>query len=836
MKRISILLQLIILAQTLCATSKFVDFKYDGQGFPIAQKTNVLNVIIDKNDFEGVNMAAQNLCSDLKQVTGQTSQLVNEPQRLCIIVGSLKSALISEMIKGGKINGKDLSGKNEKYLLQVVDKPLAGVDKALVIAGSDKRGAIYGIYELSRQIGVSPWYWWMDVPIEHHSDIYIKQGVYTDGEPKVEYRGIFINDELPSVGNWAKEKFGGANSKCYAHIFELLLRLKANFMWPAMWANAFYDDDKLSGPLADKMGIVMGTSHHEPMALAQQDWKRHGKGAWNYQTNSSELRRFWTTGIERCKNWETVVTVGMRGDGDTEMEGGNNKNLLENVIADQRSIISGVTGKKAEETPQVWALYKEVQDYYDQGMKVPDDITLLLCDDNWGNVRRLPALAEKHRSGGYGMYYHFDYVGIPRNVKWINTNSIPRVWEQLNLTYNYGVNKLWGVNVGDLKPMEYPITFFLDMAWNPEQYSAESVIPHSIEFCRSVFGDSYADDAARMLRMYAKFNHRVTPEQLTSSTYSMNYNEWSRVTAEYDKLALDAESLGKQLPAEYHDAWFQLLGYPIKAMANLYDMYYAQAMNLRAAKKNNAIANKWADKVEECFTNDTKLTKEYHEMGGGKWNNMMSQVHIGYTTWNDPKKDVMPEVKRIEGSSSEDIQMPEPAYQKTSAVSNNPTFVEKEGCVSIEAQHFTRCSNGKKAEWSVIPEIGRTLGGITPRPVIASVEGMWLEYDMEVTSTDFARVILRFSSKKNKNKTGISENIDIEGGKEKIININSTYKGELGPIQKEQIIDSQTICKLVKGKHTLRVRPVDNGLVLEKIMIDIGGMHKSFLGAPETLK
>lgn len=260
-----------------------------------------------------------------------------------------------------------------------------------------------------------------------------------------------------------------------------------------------------------------------------------------------------------------------------------------------------MTSRPAAETPQVWALYKEVQDYYDQGMQVPDDVTLLLCDDNWGNVRRLPSLDAKPRKGGYGMYYHFDYVGGLRCSKWININPIPRVWEQMNLCYEYGVRELWIVNVGDLKPMEYPITFFLDMAWNPERYNAFNLIEHSVDFCRSVFGDKEAEEAARLLRTYAKYNRRMTPENLSSKTFSMNYNEWARVTADYDRLAAAAEALGKRLPKEMHDAWFQLLGYPILACSNLYDMYYAQAMNHRLAKNGDPTANLWADRVAQCF-------------------------------------------------------------------------------------------------------------------------------------------------------------------------------------------------------------------------------------------
>ncbi len=250
------------------AAPRFVSFKSEKNMFAVATKGKALNILFDMNDDEGVAMAANNLCADFKAVSGNKSKIVYSPEAQCIIVGTLNSKFISQIVKSGKINEKNLKGKREKYLLQVIDKPIPGVSKALVIAGSDKRGAIYGIYELSHQMGVSPWYRFMDVPTKHRDDVFIKKGVYTDGEPKVEYRGIFINDEWPAFGNWANEKFGGINSKCYEHIFELVLRLKGNFMWPAMWGSAFFDDDKQNGVLANKMGIVMGTSHHEPMDLA----------------------------------------------------------------------------------------------------------------------------------------------------------------------------------------------------------------------------------------------------------------------------------------------------------------------------------------------------------------------------------------------------------------------------------------------------------------------------------------------------------------------------------------------------------------------------------------
>lgn len=826
------------------AADRFVSYQPSANvAFTLVKAGVPIHILLDNQEDEGIRMAAQNLSADFGRVTGNSSSIVQTPEKETLIVGSLQSSFVKQMIAKGKLDATPLRGKREKYLLQVVEQPLPGVEKALVIAGSDKRGTIYGIYELSRQMGVSPWYWWMDVPTAHHSDLYINKGIYTDGEPKVEYRGIFINDEWPSFGNWTHSKFGGFNSKMYQHVFELILRLKGNFMWPAMWSSAFFDDDKQNGELANKMGIVMGTSHHEPMDLAQRDWKRRGDGAWNYQTNKNGLLKFWKSGIERSKNWETLITIGMRGDGDMPMEqSDDNRKLLENVVADQRKLITEVRGKDASQVPQVWALYKEVQDYYDQGMKVPDDVTLLLCDDNWGNVRRLPALGAKPRKGGYGMYYHFDYVGAPRCCTWLNTNSIPRVWEQLNLTYRHGVDKLWVVNVGDLKPMEYPIQFYFDMAWNPDAFQADNLSNHSLEFCKSVFGEKYAEEAARLLRTYTKFNHRVTPEQLSERTYSMNYGEWERVVGEYNQLVLDVEALEKQMPKEKQDALFQLLGYPIKACSNLYDMYYAVAKNKQFAKKKDALANAWADRVEDCFKKDAELAKQYHEMKGGKWNHMMDQIHIGYKSWGAPKVATIPKVIRVEESSattssaSQILSLPKPvAFRLTQAAVQQPIVKEKNGYVSIEAEHYTRCTNGKEAKWTVIPELGRTLSGLTPMPVIASVEGMSLEYDMNIETEGYARVNLRFAPTLNFNTKGLRYAISFDGGEEQIVNINGGYDGELGDIQKQQVIDSETNFHLTRGKHTLRIRPLDNALVLQKIMVNMGGLRKSYLGAPETL-
>ena len=822
MRKVFLTLYLSIISLTCFAADTFVVFTPEPHHFPLITKGAPCSIVMDTAEDEGVKMAISNLQQDIRQVCNNQPALLNNiPAKRCVIIGTYHSAIIQKLIAAGKIDKEQLINKNEKFLLQVIAKPADGVDEALVIAGSDKRGTIYGIYELSKQMGVSPWYWWADVPVIQQENVYIKPGIYTDGEPKVEYRGIFINDEWPSFGNWAKAKFGGINSKVYKHVFELVLRLKGNFVWPAMWGSAFYDDDPQNGQLANTMGIVMGTSHHEPMALAQQDWKRRGKGEWDYNHNAQNLRDFWTYGIERAKNWESVITVGMRGDGDEPMSEGANISLLENIVKDQRKIIEKVTGKKAKETPQVWALYKEVQEYYDKGMRVPDDITLLLCDDNWGNVRKLPNLNEKPRSGGYGMYYHFDYVGAPRNSKWININPIPRIWEQMNLTYEYGVRKLWIVNVGDLKPMEYPITFFLDMAWNPEKFNAQNLQQHTENFCAQLFGSQYAKEAARILSLYAKYNRRVTPETLNAKTYSFNYGEWERVVDEYNALALDAHNLGFLLPTTYRDTYDQIISYPVQACSNLYNMYYAQAKNHALAAKLDPEANQWADKVESCYLRDSLLSHYYNKViSNGKWNHMMDQIHIGYTSWNNPQKQIMPKVIRV------------PEKEKTY------TFQEIDGYVAMEAEHFTRAIAEGETSWSIIPDFGKTLSGVTTIPVTKTPEKMYLEYDIEMKKTGKVRVELLLAPTLNFNDNkGLSYAISFDGEKEQIINFNGHYKGGLGKWQANPIIESRSIHQLdKKGKHTLRIRPLNPGIVIEKIMIHAGGLKTSYLGAPETCK
>ena len=637
---------------------KMVAFQQTAGAFPLASGGRTPALLLGAEDYAGVLRAAGDFREDIHRVTGLMPTLMTVPAKGrtgryddAVIVGTLgHSVLIDRLVRAHKIDVAAIQGKWEATLTVVVEHPLPGVRRALVIAGSDKRGTIYGMYDLSEQIGVSPWYWWADVPVQRHDALFVQAGAHISGEPAVRYRGIFLNDEAPALTGWVDERYGGYNHKFYVHVFELLLRLHANYLWPAMWGSAFNEDDPENPKLADMYGIVMGTSHHEPMLRAQQEWKRHGVGAWNFATNAPELEKFWTEGIERNGNYESTVTLGMRGDGDMPMTGGQNIALLEKIVAAQRAILAEHSTPTLKADPKVWALYKEVQGYYESGMRVPDDVTLLWSDDNWGNIRRLPTEAERARSGGAGIYYHFDYVGDPRNYKWLNTNPIPKVWEQMHLAVEYGATRIWVVNVGDLKPMEFPIEFFLSYARDPKRWGKDDLAEFTRLWAAREFGSEHADAIAAMVAEYTKMNGWRKPELIDPATFSQtSYDEADRVEAQWKTLEDQATAVGKELPASEQDAYFELVLHPILASGTVTRLYITAGRNHLYATEGRAGTNALADQARALFAEDAAIRHRYnHETAGGKWNHMMDQTHLGYTWWQEPPVNVMPAVSEIQ--------------------------------------------------------------------------------------------------------------------------------------------------------------------------------------------
>ena len=741
-----------------------------------------------------------------------------------VLIGTLGvNPQIDQWVKQGIL--RDLKGKTEKYIIKTINGQL-------VIAGSDKRGTVYGIYELSRQIGVSPWYYWADVPVEKHAELFIREGEYTDGEPAIRYRGLFLNDEAPCLTTWVKNTFGTnyGGHDFYEKVFELILRLKGNYLWPAMWGWAFYADDPENLKTADAMGVMMGTSHHEPMARNHQEYARDRKGwgAWNYSTNKENLDRFFREGIERMKGTDDIVTIGMRGDGDEAMGNSTDTKLLETIIENQRRIIKEVTKRPAKETPQIWALYKEVQDYYDAGLRVPDDVTILLCDDNWGNVRRIPNAEEKKRKGGWGLYYHVDYVGAPRNTKWINVTPIQNMWEQLQLAYNGGIQKLWILNVGDLKPMEYPIQLFMDMAWNPTKYNVDNLLDHPKAFCAESLGEDQAEEAAQILNLVSKYNGRITSEMLDARTYTTD--EFAQVVGEYQALETRALRQFITLKPEYRDAYRQIILFPVQAMGNIYEMYYAQAMNHKLAALGDPDANCWAERCRQAFKRDSLLNLQYNkEIAGGKWDGMMIQKHISYRIWNDNfPKDVCPDLKVV----------PTPEQ--------GPTFSPIHGYISIEAEHTFNRSDASNAKWTVIPYMGRTLSGIALMPYTVGTDNAKLEYRFKAEGQKTVKVhIITKSTLDFLDKGGLVYDAAIDNGEPISVNFNSNLNEK--PENIYSIYYPTVALRVVEKEvelpisgdgefHTLTLHPQDPGIVFEKIVIDLGGYQKQYLFGNESPK
>ena len=804
---------LLFSSMSMNAADRFVSFH---QGDLLLNPSNQISIYQDANDCKGVSYAVQALVKDIKTVCGSKATVSHDAPRPNIVIGTLgHSAAIDQLAKKKLINVNLLKGKREKFIITIVNNQL-------VIAGSDRRGTIYGIYELSQQMGVSPWYDWADVPVEHHDSIFVNKGVYSDGEPAVRYRGIFLNDEAPCLTSWVKNTYGTGygDHRFYQRVFELVLRLRGNMMWPAMWGWAFYSDDAENEKTADEMGIIMGTSHHEPMARNHQEYARHRKeyGAWNYQKNKQGLQKFFREGIERMKGTEQIVTIGMRGDGDEAMSEEADTKLMQDIIADQRKIISDVTGKKASETPQVWALYKEVLDYYDKGMKVPDDVTLLLCDDNWGNVRRVPNAQERKHKGGWGLYYHVDYVGAPRNSKFINATPVQNPWEQLTLAYENGIDRLWILNVGDLKPMEYPISQFMDMAWNPHKYSVDHITDHTRDFCAQQFGEAQAEEAARILNLTCKYNGRCTAEMLDKNTYDLESGGWQTVVNQYLKLEADALRQYNSLPTAYHDAYRQLILFPIEVMSNLHQMYYAQAMNNALYEQGNPKANEWADECERLFKRDSLICEFYNtKMSNGKWNGMMTQKHIGYTSWNDAfEKDICPKLYRVASGS---------------------VITEKDGIVEIETPYYysktDAASTSKGAEgakWTEIPFMGKSLAGMTLMPYTQDVKGASISYRFKMSAKKVRIHVITKSTLDYLNKGGMTYGVSIDDKEPVQVNFNERLNEKpeniydiYYPTIATRIIDKVVEIELPDtsdGIHTLTLTPNDPAIVFEKIVVD----------------
>ncbi|MGK5685272.1 glycosyl hydrolase 115 family protein [Actinoplanes sp. URMC 104] len=943
--------------------------------FPLVAGGRAAPVVVSKDDHAGVIRVVDDLQTDIEKVTGVRPAVGHDTipaGRDPVIVGTLgKSPLIDRIVARGKLDVRGLRGKWETTVEQVVTDPLPGVRRAFVIAGSDQRGSIYGAYDLSRAIGVSPWYFWDDVPVQRKAELYVLPGRHTQGTPKVKYRGFFINDENPATGTWAPGYFGpgkapgypgGLNAAYYAKVFETMLRLKANYLWPAVWGRAFAEDDPQNHATASFYGVVMGTSHEAPMMRGIEEWNRHptGTGEWSFRRNADAIKAYWRDGAERMRdqNIEGVITLGMRGNGDVSLPDGDGIDLMSSIIDSQRQILreTGLIDR-----PQVQTLYKEVQRYWDNGYRPPDDVTVVFCDDNWGNLRKLPDPSLPARSGGYGMYYHFDYVGDGRNYKWADTVNLTNTWEQLHLAYGRGVDRLWMVNVGDLKNEELPTQFFLDYAWNPDAWPVERLGEWTEQYAAQNFGDELAPALADLLDEYGFLQSRRKPELLNrritvdpakdlatdpaavvyddrATPFSLtDYAEMDRVTEQWIDLARRADRLRQKVPRAWQDAFYQLAYYQIKDTAIIYELRRAQFTNLAYAAQGRASTNGLADTAERLFAEDQAMSDYYNTvLAGGKWKNWQLQPKIGYgdverygpnAPWQQPELDnvalpdaIYPHLRRItvpeqaamgvalDGGDAQRLPEFSPwqaqrpqyidvynkgttpfPYRITTGASwvrvapasgvvgdevratvtvdwrrapkgtttvpitvtgagssvvvqapvRNPVqrpegFLEANGYVAVEADHYTR----KTGRWQLLPGIGRTGNGLTPLG-----EGARLDYRMTLTSSGPVRVTAYLSPRNNVLPgDGLRYAVSIDGQTPQVVNItkatgaNDTTMNRQWARNTSDNINRTTTTHTVAGPgtHTLTFHAVDPTVIVQRLVVDTGGVKDSYLGPPES--
>ncbi len=938
--------------------TRYVETRFTPGSFPLAAGA-VATTLVDPNDWPGVIRAGNDLRMDVQRVTGRQSPValeLNSRSKYMVIIGTAgKSALIDQLAQAKKIDVSDIVGKWESFFLQVVPQPFAGVESALVICGSDKRGTIYGIYDLCEQIGVSPWHFWGDVPPQRHAELFVKPGKFVTGPPAVKYRGIFINDEAPALTEWVRAAYGEVPGRrgtanygrgFYTNIFEVLLRMRGNYLWPAMWNNAFNEDDPENPRLADEYGIVMGTSHQEPMLRAQQEWdrsRRQQHGLWDYNKTNQRpaLHEFWREGVRRNKNFESIITMGLRAENDSGAPVG--KALTEEIIRLQRQILAEEVNPDATKIPQMWCLYKEVQAYYEDGLCVPDDVTLLWAEDNWGNVRRLPTASERNRAGGAGVYYHFDYHGGPRSYQWINTSPIAKIWDQMALAHQYGADRIWIVNVGHFnKGSEFPIEFFLRLAWDPTRWTNEKLDEFTRLWAARDFGAEQAEEIANLITSYTRFNGRRKPELLEPTTYSLgNYREFETVAADYEALAVRAQQVSDQLVLEHRDAFYGFVLYPIKACAQLNAMYLAAAKNALYARQGRASANDFAAQTRAVFSTQTNLADHYNRIyARGKWNHFMDQTYIGYTSWNPPRQNNLNAIKlteielaeaavlgvAVEGSAGttggtlafdkfgqasryvEVFNAGKIAFEISTTVSApwivlnesrgkiekeqrlevrvdwrqappgtstgqiaitgagtnftvsvsafNPTeptlatlrgFVEADGYVSIEAEHYTKKTDAGSNRWIKIPNYGHTLSGMradAPAEALAipGKNSPCVEYQMYL-----------FSSGKVEVESIVGPTLGFMPGRplryavsfdneppQEITIVPKVFEGHYtNPVWSESVKNNHHQVKsthLIKaaGYHTLKIWMVDPAVVLQKHVVNTGGVKPSYLRPPES--
>jgi hypothetical protein len=988
-KRFALQIVLLLFVIDLCGQQIVCkeDFKSDKKNdFTLAAQNFTADVLLDSTDNKTVLLAAGLFADDVERVSGKKPELkfsIKNISKNCVIAGSIgESSIIQDFVKKKVIDISELEGRWEACLIQVVDKPFDGVKKALFVVGSDRRGTAYGLLELSKQMGVSPWYYFADVPPAKREEIIIKQGRFIQESPSVKYRGIFINDEMWSLRPWAMNTLAPGEGKgigptTHAKIFELLLRLKANTLWPAMHQETkpfnSYEENKV---VADKFGIVMGSSHIEPMLrnnMVNAEWDQEYPGkAWNYVTNRNYIYDYWEKRVKQNGKYENIYTIGKRGQ-DDEAGSEVTVGVLEKIFADQREILGNWVNKDVTKVPQVLIPYTEVLGLYNNGLKVPDDVIICWPDDNFGNIRQLPNNDEQKRSGGSGIYYHFQWLnGATTAYPWLYTSPLALTWFEMKKAYDYNVRDLWIVNVGDIKPAELGIDHFMQMAWDIDKFKENEPKKFLTEWATGYFGSEYAIDIAILLTKHLELGYARRPESMMMYNgrkkefkwdwFSLiNYNDevQGRID-EYSELEKQVDKIYHLLPIHLKDAFFQMVVYNVKGAAlHNKKILYAQKSNAYGKEKRSssafyaALAQKAEDDIYRLihhynkelitvgdkwdhmaslpgpwgaqwhqwdmpslssysgegrpkmqlsieggnnsllpgfsvFNNDNRFIDLYNTGNGAiYWNSDTSedwiilsetsgviydekriwvtidwekapkgaeqgQIFFGWQSSlenesvgknylslykNGTNKDSIINYKEPGGGFEVQLDLFNPKVPSTEKVKG---FVESNGYISMEAEHFSRKVNRDNSRWSIIEGLGRTGNSVTVLPTnipcIKSVDDLvkkspCLEYDIYTFTEGEASIEINCIPSIPINKDyGLEVAFALDNEKPVII----SEKGERDVMSNLLKLKSKLNIS-GEGQHILKIWMVDPGLVVDKIIINTGGVKDSYLGPPESV-
>ena len=827
-----------------------------GGGFPLAEAS----VVYDQADGKTVKKVAELFAGDIRRVTGKDAEMqADMPESgVVVLLGTADgNQWIRQLAENGKIDVSPLKGSTERFMLKQVKNPFPGVDEALVIAGSDRRGVAYGAFTLSEEMGVSPFYWWADVPVKRMDKVMVKAD-YVSAPPSVKFRGIFLNDEDWGLNPWAaktyEKELGNIGPKTYAKICELVLRLKGNMLAPAMHGCSdpfyFHSENKV---VADEYGVLITTSHCEPLLFnnaSNKEWDTKKDGPWDYSKSSETILKKLDDRVREASPYENVYTLAMRGLHDAGMQGDLTEDekvqMLQKAITDQRGILSKYIQKPLADIPQIFVPYKEALDLYERGLSVPDEVTLVWPDDNYGYLKRLCNPEEQKRGGGSGVYYHLSYLGGPHDYLWLCTTPPVLMYEELKKAYDTGGDRYWLLNVGDIKPMELGIRLFFDMAWNLEDFSFDNVNHYQAEFMADIFGEKYEKEFQDVLDTYYCLAWSRKPEfmgwerewdapefkELKDTEYSFTaYNDARQRLADYQGISDAVDRIYSELPEEYRAAFFEMLGYPAMGAYQMNRKFLLAQLNHELAEAGRVAEANWAAKESRrAYDSIFGLHDRYNSQLDGKWNHMM-MLAPGWVA----KYQNMPDVAYQDGAGEQAVDLSPLAEQD-----------RLEGCYVVDLEDYAHKEDGQGLSIRTVEGIGYDWVSVQLGEAVqasldpSKLDGPRVEYELPRMDADSVTIqvytvpFFPLYVGKGANRFGIS--VD---GQPAVVAENTPREYSLQ--WKDQVLRNGALAvakfKIDAGKdvHRLTLTVGDPGVMVQRVIVDWGGLQKTYVGPSASL-